>query len=167
MNVRYDDLYNELKSKGSDFKTCFWLIYAQNSEGESFTSGSINGFKNFSKLISYSENLDIVHKQYYGTGGIYSHNLLVKIPRDDISVQFFNKFANKSVIPTIKLMEIIAKSESLIKKQTIVFSNCKIENFKNNMDEVIMAINYEQRQDIYSAFDSNGNKSGNAIANLG
>ncbi len=142
-----------------------WLIYAETSVGSPFTSGSVVGKETYGLLNFYREDLKIVNKQISGEKGIYAANLIVNIPRNGISVQFFTHFCAKDVLNKVELLEVMDATTNPVERQKMTYSTCKIEQYTNLMDSVELSINYLARADKYIAY-KDGSKTGNVVSSF-
>jgi len=136
-----------------------WLIYAADTTGSAITFGSITNYKSYSPLNSYREELKIINKQISGECGIYAANLIVNVPRDGVSVQFFSAFCAKTALGSVIVTEVVGSQTGPVTRQTIKYTTCKIEHYTNLMNSVEMSINYSARNETYNAY-SQGTKSG-------
>ena len=160
---QFNYFFDEMPTNNSVVKPYFWLIYAESTEGSPFTNGEIKGYEKYSELISYSEEMEIVNKQYAGEGGIQSSNLILEIPKNSVSVAFFNKFFSKSVVSKIEILEIVEANGQLSSRQKLTYSTCKIENYKNRMKTVLLSINYLKRNETFMSYNNNGTRSGQNV----
>lgn len=161
----FKQLFNDLNSFKHSVAESIWLIYAETFKDTSFTSSDIKGYGTFSPIISYAEDLKIINKQISGEMGISASNLNFIMNRDSNSVQFFNKFCDKSTLNKVQLVELVQSGGSFSQKQLITYNLCKIESYKNNMSTAEISINYTTRADKYTSY-SNGLKSGNFVSNF-
>lgn len=161
--------YNSTRSSEqlNKLSESIWLISATLATIGStpFTSSSISGHTEYGRMNSYREDLKIVNRQITGEKGVYASNLVVNIPRDSNSVQFFTTFCAKSVMSIVKIKELVDTESAPICRQEITYNTCMIEQYSNLMYSVELSINYESRSDKYVSF-SNGSPQGNVVSSF-
>ena len=160
--MNYDSMYNELNKKSSNVQK-FWLFYAESSKGMSLTKGNINDFKDYSALIAYSEEFNVINTQFQGVKGLCASNVLVTLPKDQNSLNLYSKFSSGSILNLIKIVQIVVSNNANSIQQELSFNTCKIESFKSYMDKVILVIKYNSRKEDFVAYNSDGSKMGHCV----
>lgn len=130
-----------------------------------FTQSQFNNFSDFSEIFSFKEELKIINTQVNGEKGIYAANVVISIPRNNISVLFFNAFCSKSTLDKLHIIELFNSGENsnvdnaYKERQRISYSTCRVESYKNNMTTAEISINYKSRKEKYHLY-TNGVKQG-------
>lgn len=166
-NSNYDNLFEQLSNHQQAISEPKWLIYAE-TQNSVFTKSNIAGFEKYSPIYEYSENEIITNKQSSGEGGIVSSDLKITIPRNGISVEFYNKFINKTILTKIEIIELIMKTNNdkmtLSTRHSTIYKTCKINSHRNNMNKIDVTITYNSRTEKFFVNDSKGVNQGSYVS---
>lgn len=155
----------EFKGQDRAFTEPDWLIYVKASSSGILTSGDMEGYSEYGILNFYREELKVINRELTGDGGIYAANVIINIPSDSNSVSLFQAFSTKTILDTLKLVQVVSSSSESVTKQEITYNSCKIEKFVNLMNSVELSINYSSRDDKYNQYE-NGAKSGQVVSSF-
>lgn len=158
-------LNKEFKGQDRASSSPNWLISVQASAHSALTSGDVSGYSDYGILNSYREELKVINRELSGDGGIYASNVIINIPSDYNSINLFQAFSTKTILDTIKLVQIVSSSTDPVTKQEITYNSCRIEKYANLMDSVELSINYASRDEKYNQY-SNGSKTGQIVSSF-
>jgi hypothetical protein len=139
------------------------LILAETMFNDIFTSSNIIGYFQHSCLNYYTENFAITN-QNIGVRGIQVSNLIINVPRDSISVGFFNAFSNKIIFNRLEIAKIGTSNSNMpVLQEQILYTSCRIEQYKNVGQSVEMSVRYATREDLYIQYQD-GIKNGIVVS---